>query len=75
MDDLVENVLRSVAEKEAKYKTTNVEKAIDLDIDEGNLLTCDANPLDVTVFRYIFYIMFWSSSQVRGEISIRTPPI
>ncbi|XP_041363310.1 ribosome biogenesis regulatory protein homolog [Gigantopelta aegis] len=51
MEDLVENVLRSVAEKEAKYKTTKVEKAIDLDIDEGNLLACDANPLDVKLFR------------------------
>lgn len=52
MDDLVENVLQEAAAKEAKYKTTEVLKDIDLDIDAGNLLTHDSNPFDVKRFRY-----------------------
>lgn len=46
MDALVENVLKSAAEKEASLKTTEVNKAIDIVIDEGNLLAVDGNPLD-----------------------------
>ncbi|WAQ95855.1 RRS1-like protein [Mya arenaria] len=46
MADIVENVLREAAEKEAKYKTTEVIKDIDLDIDAGNLFTYDSNPFD-----------------------------
>ncbi|XP_045214086.1 ribosome biogenesis regulatory protein homolog [Mercenaria mercenaria] len=51
MDDIVENVLQKASEKEAKYKTTEVAKDIDLDIDEGNLMTSDSNPLDIKSFR------------------------
>lgn len=51
MADLVENVLREVAEREAKYKTTEVLKDIDLEIDEGNLMTSDSNPFNVKRFR------------------------
>ncbi|XP_063446300.1 ribosome biogenesis regulatory protein homolog [Mytilus trossulus] len=46
MADLVEKVLREAAEKESKFKTTEVEKEIDVIIDEGNLLVCDTNPID-----------------------------
>lgn len=49
--DLVESVLKAEAEKEALYKTTEVTKAIDLDIDEGNLLASDSNPIDDGSFR------------------------
>lgn len=45
MADLVESVLREAAEKQAKFKTTEVEKDIEVDIDEGNLLAVDTNPL------------------------------
>ncbi|KAL4240845.1 Rhodanese-related sulfurtransferase [Mactra antiquata] len=46
MADLVENVLREAAEKESKYKTTEVNKDIDLVIDVGNLMTSDTNPFN-----------------------------
>ncbi|XP_064595402.1 ribosome biogenesis regulatory protein homolog [Liolophura sinensis] len=45
MADLVESVLRDAAEKQAKFKTTEVEKDIEVEIDEGNLLAVDTNPL------------------------------
>ena len=45
MADLVNNVLRDAAEKESLLKTTEVHKDIDLDIDLGNLLTSDTNPI------------------------------
>jgi len=51
MADLVENVLREVAEKEAKYKSTEVNKDIDLVIDTGNLTTFDSNPFDLKKLR------------------------
>lgn len=51
MADLVEEVLRAAAEKDAKYKTTEVEKAIDVEIDEGNLVSFDANPIEEKLFR------------------------
>ncbi|KAI0214871.1 Ribosome biogenesis regulatory protein [Lamellibrachia satsuma] len=51
MDDLVENVLQSVAEKESRYKTTEVHKDIDVDVDEGNLLVTDSNPLELNNLR------------------------
>lgn len=47
MADLVENILQSAAEKESKFKTTTVDKDIDVEIDEGNLLCIDPNQLDV----------------------------
>ena len=51
MADLVESVLRSIAEKESKYKTVEVQKDIELEIDEGNLLAIDHNPLDLKSLR------------------------
>ena len=47
MADLVEKVLREAAEKESKFKTIEVQKEIDVVIDEGNLLVSDKNPLDL----------------------------
>lgn len=47
MADLVENILQSAAEKESKFKSTAVEKDIDVEIDEGNLLCVDPNQLDL----------------------------
>ena len=51
MADLVENVLAEAAKKEANYKTTEVEKDVELDIDAGNLLAVDTNPIDLKTFR------------------------
>ncbi|XP_064644871.1 ribosome biogenesis regulatory protein homolog [Lineus longissimus] len=51
MADLVESVLQSIAEKEAKYKTVEVPKDIELEIDEGNLLAIDPNPLELKLLR------------------------
>lgn len=51
MADIVENVLRETAEKESKYKTTEVHKDIDLTIDEGNLLAIDTNPTELKNYR------------------------
>ncbi|ESP03800.1 hypothetical protein LOTGIDRAFT_110056 [Lottia gigantea] len=51
MADLVESILREEAEKESKYKTIFVEKDADVEIDEGNLLACDPNPIDVKLFK------------------------
>lgn len=47
MADLVERVLQEAAERESHYKTIEVHKDIELEIDPGNLLTVDTNPLDV----------------------------
>ena len=51
MADIVENVLRETAQKESKYKTNEVRKDIDLEIDEGNLLTNDTNPTELKDYR------------------------
>ncbi|KAK6169052.1 hypothetical protein SNE40_020179 [Patella caerulea] len=51
MADLVENILREEAEKESKYKTIVVQKDVDIEIDDGNLLAYDPNPIDVELFR------------------------
>ena len=51
MDSLVQSVLKSSAEKESKYKTTEVVKDIEVDIDEGHLLAVDPNPLDIKLLR------------------------
>ncbi|XP_062589784.1 ribosome biogenesis regulatory protein homolog [Saccostrea cucullata] len=51
MADLVERVLQEAAEKESRYKTIEVHKDIELEVDAGNLLTVDTNPLDSTKLR------------------------
>lgn len=52
MADIVENVLRDAAEKESKYKTTDVIKDLDLEIDTGNLTANDPNPFDLKSLRW-----------------------
>ena len=53
MADLVESVLQAAAEKEAKFKSIDVHKDIELEIDEGNLLAIDRNPLELKNFRLV----------------------
>ena len=48
----VEEILRDANEKEPVYKSIEVTKDIDLEIDEGNLLAIDKNPIDLKSFRY-----------------------
>ncbi|XP_077980410.1 ribosome biogenesis regulatory protein homolog [Glandiceps talaboti] len=49
--DIVESVLRNAEEEAKKYKTVEVKKDIPLEIDTGNILAIDTNPLDVKRFR------------------------
>ncbi|OWF52675.1 Ribosome biogenesis regulatory protein-like [Mizuhopecten yessoensis] len=51
MADLVEQVLAKEIEKQANYKTIEVTKDIDLEIDEGNLLAVDTNPFDIRKYK------------------------
>ncbi|XP_033739502.1 ribosome biogenesis regulatory protein homolog isoform X2 [Pecten maximus] len=51
MADLVEQVLQKEIEKQANYKTIEVIKDIDLEIDEGNLLAVDTNPFDLRKYK------------------------
>ncbi|XP_070579672.1 ribosome biogenesis regulatory protein homolog [Ptychodera flava] len=46
----IENVLESV-EQAKKYKTIEVKKDVPLELDPGNLLAVDTNPLDIKKFR------------------------
>ena len=46
MADIVENVLKAEAEKEQLYKTIEVTKEIDPNVDLGNLLVEDVNSFD-----------------------------
>ena len=50
----VENVLLEAAENEALFKTVEVHKDIDLDIDLGNLLTSDTSPIYSKDLKYVF---------------------
>ena len=54
MADVVERVLQEAAEKESQYKTVDVHKDIDVEIDEGNLLAVDQNPLDIKFYRWLY---------------------
>ena len=51
MADLVERVLQEENEKQSKFKSIEVHKDIDLEIDEGNLLASDTNPLNVKLLK------------------------
>ena len=53
MADIVESVLQAAAEREAKYKPIEVHKDVELEIDEGNLLAIDHNPLELNQFRSV----------------------
>ena len=52
MADLVESVLAAAAEREAAFKTTDVSKSTDPEIDEGNLLIVDNDPIDLREYKY-----------------------
>ena len=54
MADLVETVLAAAAEREALFKTTNVTKSTDPDVDEGNLLIVDHDPVEPREYRWVF---------------------
>ncbi|CAI9720047.1 biogenesis regulatory homolog [Octopus vulgaris] len=51
MADVVAEVLREAAEKEARFKSIEVQKDAELDFDQGNLLASDPNPLDLKKLR------------------------
>lgn len=49
--DIVEEALAKVAEKSKNYKTTEVEKLVDLEFDVGSLLAIDTNDLNEKILR------------------------
>ena len=49
--EVVQKILQN-AQTGCNFKSTQVTKDIDVDIDVGNLLTVDSNPLDLSRFRY-----------------------
>lgn len=44
-------ILRGVVEKESQFKTTVVQKAVDVDLDVGSLLVIDTNPVNERLLR------------------------
>ncbi|XP_038068264.1 ribosome biogenesis regulatory protein homolog [Patiria miniata] len=48
---VVENVLKQAELQEKRFKTTEVDKALDVDLDLGNLLAVDPNPLSLKEFK------------------------
>ena len=50
---IVENVLKAAAEEEKKYKSIEVDRDIEVEIDVGNLLAVDPNALDNKKYRYL----------------------
>jgi len=49
--EVVQKILQN-AQAERSFKSTQVTKDIDVDIDVGNLLALDPNPLDLKRLRY-----------------------
>ena len=49
--EVVAKILQN-AQTDCSFKSTQVTKDIDVDIDVGNLLAVDQNPLDLNKFRY-----------------------
>jgi len=49
--EVVEKILQN-AQTDCNFKSTQVTKDIDVDVDVGNLLAVDSNPLDLKRFRY-----------------------
>ncbi|CAB3369229.1 Hypothetical predicted protein [Cloeon dipterum] len=45
--DILEDILQKEAKKSEKYKTTDVEKNVELELDLGNLLALDTNDLNL----------------------------
>jgi hypothetical protein len=51
VDDTLEVVQRVLQKNEARFKSTEVHKDIDVELDLGHLLAVDPNPLDLKEFR------------------------
>jgi len=51
VSEVVQKILQN-AQTECNFKTTRVTKDIDVDVDLGNLLAIDTNPLDLNRLRY-----------------------
>jgi len=49
--EVVQKILQN-AQTDSSFKSTQVTKDIDVDIDVGNLLAVDSNPLELKRFRY-----------------------
>lgn len=49
--EIVDKVLRNAAEEEKKYKSIEVQRDVEVEIDLGNLLACDPNALDLKKYR------------------------
>lgn len=52
MSSRVEDVLQSINRNETNFKSTEVNKALDVEIDEGNLLVVDSNEIDLNKLRF-----------------------
>jgi len=50
--EVVQKILQN-AQTDHNFKSTQVTKDIDVEIDVGNLLAVDRNPLDLKRFRYV----------------------
>jgi len=50
--EVVQKILQN-AQTDGSFKSTQVTKDIDVEIDVGNLLAVDRNPLDLKRFRYV----------------------
>lgn len=46
-------ILREVVERESQFKTTAVNKPIDVDLDIGSLLAVDTNPVNEKKLRWV----------------------
>ena len=53
MSSTVEDVLQSINSNESKFKSIDVNKDLDVEIDEGNLLVIDTNELDLNKLRFL----------------------
>lgn len=51
-------ILRDVVEKESQFKTTNVSKAVDVELDVGSLLVIDTNPVNERSLRFVSIRLF-----------------
>jgi len=58
MDIVVRDVLEESAQRASLFKTTEVQKGIDLEIDIGNLLAFDSNPLRLEAYRLVCAAVF-----------------
>lgn len=53
--DIVTQILNKAAKDAEKFKTTEVEKHLDLEIDLGSLVAFDINQLDLKELRLVFH--------------------